>query len=190
MTGTVGGEVQVGDTVTLTVNGNSSYTGLVQAGLTFSILVPGGGLLADPDLTVDAKVTTSDAAGNSTTATDVQAYTVDTLAPSVVITDDEGGTANIAGGSILYTFTFSSLVNGFTVADVDVVGGTKAGTFASGADLNPTNTDRGADAKYMDSAAPDELSSGLACPLAPDRATALRSASAHGRRRWSPAADD
>ena len=63
-----------------------------------------------------------------------QAYTVDTLAPSVVITDDEGGTANIAGGSILYTFTFSSPVNGFTVADVDVVGGTKAGTFASGAD--------------------------------------------------------
>ena len=70
-------------------------------------LVPGSGLLADPDLTVDAKVTTTDAAGNATTATDVQAYTVDTLAPSVVITDDEGGTANIAGGTILYTFTFS-----------------------------------------------------------------------------------
>ena len=31
VTGTVGGDVQVGDTVTLTVNGNSSYTGLVQA---------------------------------------------------------------------------------------------------------------------------------------------------------------
>ena len=31
MTGTVGGDVQVGDTVTLTVNGNSSYTGLVLA---------------------------------------------------------------------------------------------------------------------------------------------------------------
>ena len=31
VTGTVGGDVQVGDTVTLTVNGNSSYTGQVQA---------------------------------------------------------------------------------------------------------------------------------------------------------------
>ena len=59
---------------------------------------------------------------------------VDTLAPSVVITDDEAGTANIAGGTIAYTFTFSQSVNGFTVADVVVVGGTKAAAFASGAD--------------------------------------------------------
>ena len=44
VTGTVGGDVQVGDTVTLTVNGNSSYTGLVQAGLTFSIDVAGSDL--------------------------------------------------------------------------------------------------------------------------------------------------
>ena len=33
VTGTVGGDVQVGDTVTLTVNGNSSYTGQVPAAL-------------------------------------------------------------------------------------------------------------------------------------------------------------
>ena len=77
ITGTVGGDVQVGDTVTLTVNG-IDYTGLVQAGLTFSIDVAGSGLLADPDLTVDASVTTTDAAGNTTTATDDQVYTVDT----------------------------------------------------------------------------------------------------------------
>ena len=36
VTGTVGGDVQVGDTVTVTVNG-VDYTGQVQAGLTFSI---------------------------------------------------------------------------------------------------------------------------------------------------------
>ena len=59
---------------------------------------------------------------------------MDTLAPSVVITDDEAGTANIAGGTILYTFTFSQSVNGFAVADVVVVGGTKAAAFASGVD--------------------------------------------------------
>ena len=63
VTGTVGGDVQVGDTVTLTVNGNSSYTGLVQAGLTFSIDVAGSDLAADTN--VHASVTTTDAAGNT-----------------------------------------------------------------------------------------------------------------------------
>ena len=63
VTGTVGGDVQVGDTVTLTVNGNSSYTGLVQAGLTFSIDVAGSDLAADTN--VHASVNTTDAAGNA-----------------------------------------------------------------------------------------------------------------------------
>ena len=62
VTGTVGGDVQVGDTVTLTVNGNSSYTGLVQADFTFSIDVAGSDLAADTN--VHASVTTTDAAGN------------------------------------------------------------------------------------------------------------------------------
>ena len=51
-----------------------------------------------------------------------------------MITDDEAGTANIAGGTITYTFTFSQSVNGFAVDDVVVAGGTKAATFASGVD--------------------------------------------------------
>ena len=44
--------------------------------------------MADPDLTVDASVTTTDPAGNATTATDDQAYTVDTVAPVASITLD------------------------------------------------------------------------------------------------------
>ena len=48
-----------------------------------------------------------------------------TLAPTVAITDDEGGIGNIAGGTITYTFTFSEAVTGFTAADVTVVNGTK-----------------------------------------------------------------
>jgi hypothetical protein len=79
VTGTVGGDVQVGDTVTLTVNGNSSYTGQVQAGLTFSIDVAGSDLAADTN--VHASVNTADAAGNTATATEDQAYAVDTVAP-------------------------------------------------------------------------------------------------------------
>ena len=67
VTGTVGGDVQSGDTVTLTVNGHA-YTGAVSSG-GFSINVAGSDLAADADHTVDASVITTDAAGNSATAT-------------------------------------------------------------------------------------------------------------------------
>ena len=55
---------------------------------------------------------------------------IDTARPSVTITDDEAGTATIAGGSILYTFQFGSTVTGFDAADITVVNGTK-GTFTA-----------------------------------------------------------
>ncbi|MCA4904860.1 MAG: hypothetical protein INH10_19680, partial [Rhodocyclaceae bacterium] len=45
--------------------------------------------------------------------------------PSLTITDDEPGTANIAGGSVVYTFTFGAAVTGFDASDVTVSGGTK-----------------------------------------------------------------
>ena len=51
-------------------------------------------------------------------------------APTVTITDDEAGTANIASGSILYTFQFSETVTGFDAADITVVNGTP-GTFTA-----------------------------------------------------------
>ena len=119
VTGTVGGDVQVGDTVTLTVNGNSSYTGLVQAGLTFSIDVAGSDLAADTN--VHASVTTTDAAGNTATATDDQAYTVDTVAPVASITLDAITADNIvnaaeAAGTVAVTGTV-----GGDVADSDII---------------------------------------------------------------------
>ena len=49
---------------------------------------------------------------------------------TLTITDDEAGTANIASGSILYTFQFSEIVTGFDAADITVVNGTK-GTFTA-----------------------------------------------------------
>ncbi|MFG5024058.1 Ig-like domain-containing protein, partial [Vibrio cholerae] len=55
VTGSVGGDVKVGDTITLTVNGKT-FTGLVLADKTFSINVPGSDLVADADKTIDAKV--------------------------------------------------------------------------------------------------------------------------------------
>ena len=52
-------------------------------------------------------------------------YLVDTTAPTLSITNDQDGTANIAGGGILYTFTFSESVTGFTADSVSVDHGAK-----------------------------------------------------------------
>ncbi len=71
VTGTVGGDVADGDTITLTVDG-VDYPGTVSAGV-FSINVPGSALAADGDATVEASVTTSTGDVNGeATATDSQ----------------------------------------------------------------------------------------------------------------------
>src|SRR6185436_5892980 len=74
ISGTVGGDVADGDTVTLTINGNS-YTGQASAGA-FSIAVAGAHLAAEPDSSVHASVTTIDDAGNTATTTADHAYSV------------------------------------------------------------------------------------------------------------------
>ena len=67
--------VRPGDTVTLSING-APYTGTVSPTLTFSIDVAGSDLAADPDRTVEAAITVTDAAGNSGSATDSETYTM------------------------------------------------------------------------------------------------------------------
>ncbi|WP_170155454.1 cadherin-like domain-containing protein, partial [Sulfurisoma sediminicola] len=57
---------------------------VVGAGLTFAIPVAGSDLAADPDKTIDASVSTTDAAGNVATATDSEGYTVDLSTPALV----------------------------------------------------------------------------------------------------------
>ncbi|MBF4989421.1 retention module-containing protein, partial [Methylophilus sp. 14] len=96
VTGTVSGQFKTGDIVTVTVNGKD-FTGAVTAAGTFSINVPGADLAADADQTIDARVTTSDIAGNTTTATDTQTYTVNLLPPALAISLD----ANVAGDGIV-----------------------------------------------------------------------------------------
>jgi Ca2+-binding RTX toxin-like protein len=55
-------------------------------------------------------------------------------APTLAITDDEpAATADVTGGPIVYTFTFSEAVSGFTEADVNVSNGTKGTLAGSGA---------------------------------------------------------
>ncbi|WP_218189111.1 Ig-like domain-containing protein, partial [Pseudomonas sp. PA1(2017)] len=93
VTGTVGGDAKVGDTVTLTVNGKT-FTGQVQANNTFSINVPGADLVADAGKTINASISTTDAAGNVGTATDTEGYSVDVTAPVPTITLDANITAD------------------------------------------------------------------------------------------------
>ncbi|ORJ17764.1 retention module-containing protein [Aeromonas salmonicida] len=106
VSGTVTGEFKAGDTVTLTVNGKP-FTGPVDADGRFTILVAGSDLAADTDRTIDASVTSTDAAGNSATATDSEGYGVDTTAPvdlaitlDANITDDDVINAAEAGQQI------------------------------------------------------------------------------------------
>ncbi|MFW1953954.1 Ig-like domain-containing protein, partial [Acinetobacter beijerinckii] len=73
--------------VTVTVNGND-YTATVDAVAgTWSVDVSGSDLANDADLTVDAEVTFTDAAGNSSSVTDSQSYTLDITAPVVSLND-------------------------------------------------------------------------------------------------------
>src|SRR5690606_18854387 len=88
VTGTVGGDVKIGDSVTLTVNGNT-FTGTVVAGtdgaLVYSIEVTTSDLVASPR--IEASVTGTDAAGNSKTATDSRVLTVDRVAEASITID-------------------------------------------------------------------------------------------------------
>ena len=63
LTGTVGGEAADGDTVTLTVNGDRTTPGRCRGGA-FTISVPGAALVADADFTIQASISSTDAAGN------------------------------------------------------------------------------------------------------------------------------
>ncbi|WP_218189570.1 Ig-like domain-containing protein, partial [Pseudomonas sp. PA15(2017)] len=131
VTGTVGGDAKVGDTVTLTVNGKT-FTGQVQANNTFSINVPGTDLVADTGRTITASISTTDAAGNIGTATDTEGYSVDTTAPLITveaptITNDTTptitGTTDAPVGSIV-TLTITQGTNTFTVNTPVLAGGT------------------------------------------------------------------
>ncbi|WP_139824066.1 Ig-like domain-containing protein, partial [Lonsdalea britannica] len=96
ITGRVGNDVQVGDTVTVTI-GDQSYRTTVTAsdnGNVWSVNVPGDVLAGNNQ--IHAEVTTTDAAGNPTTASADHSYAVDTAAPEASITID-----NVTGDNTL-----------------------------------------------------------------------------------------
>ncbi|MFE8045400.1 beta strand repeat-containing protein, partial [Brenneria goodwinii] len=106
VTGQVGANVQAGDTVTVTVGGESYQTTVNADGTTWSVGVPGNVLAGNSS--VNATVTTSDAAGNTTTAESSRGYTVDTVAPEASITIDPvtaDNTINLAESNQPQTIT-------------------------------------------------------------------------------------
>ncbi|MGI0483729.1 Ig-like domain-containing protein, partial [Geminocystis sp. CENA526] len=71
--------------------------------------------------------TYTDLAGNAGSSATSDNYSIDTLAPTLTISDNVPGVAN---GPVTFTFTFSEAVTGFTADDVTVTNGNK-GTFTT-----------------------------------------------------------
>ncbi|OTM56657.1 beta strand repeat-containing protein, partial [Acinetobacter baumannii] len=83
--------------VTVVINGQT-YTATVDSTAgTWTVSVPGSDLIADADKTIDAKVTFTDAAGNSSSVNDTHTYTVDTVAPNAPVLDPINATDPVSG---------------------------------------------------------------------------------------------
>lgn len=124
----ISGTGEIGATVTLAVAGQSA---VVDGSGNWSITVAdAAAVFGQGEETLS--VTQTDGSGNVSVA-GTRSITVDTVAPSLAIADDEPMvTANIEGGDILYTFTFSEAVAGFDAGDVNIAhGGVKTFTKVS-----------------------------------------------------------
>ncbi|MFP0968051.1 BapA/Bap/LapF family large adhesin, partial [Acinetobacter baumannii] len=83
--------------VTVVINGQT-YTATVDSTAgTWTVSAPGSDLIADADKTIDAKVTFTDAAGNSSSVNDTHTYTVDTVAPNAPVLDPINATDPVSG---------------------------------------------------------------------------------------------
>ncbi|MGQ1591653.1 BapA/Bap/LapF family large adhesin [Acinetobacter baumannii] len=131
--------------VTVVINGVTYNATVDKAAGTWTVSVPGSGLVADADKTIDAKVTFTDAAGNSSSVNDTQTYTIDTVAPNTdevdfsvdSVTADNVINASEAAGEVTITGVLKNIpadaantavtvvINGVTYnATVDKAAGT------------------------------------------------------------------
>ncbi|WP_348256328.1 cadherin domain-containing protein [Leptolyngbya sp. PL-A3] len=69
---------------------------------------------------------------SNTLSVSSSAYTFDTAAPTVAVTDNVPGTANLLTTSIAYTYTFNEVVTGLTADDFTVTNGTIISITGSG----------------------------------------------------------
>jgi len=117
VTGTVTGDFNQHDLVTLTVNGHT-YTGTVDATGQFSIAVNEADLLANS--TISASITTTDSANNTASASINNQVIID-YAPTLKIVSSLA-TLNAQTTSII-TFEFNEAVSGFEESDVTTTHG-------------------------------------------------------------------
>ncbi|WP_284118917.1 BapA/Bap/LapF family prefix-like domain-containing protein, partial [Acinetobacter seifertii] len=87
----------VNTVVTVVVNGVTYTATIDKVAGTWSAVVPGSGLIADSDKTIDAKVTFTDAAGNSSNINESKSYTVDTTAPDAPVIDPINASNPVTG---------------------------------------------------------------------------------------------
>ncbi len=135
ITGTVTGDYNTGDTVSLTINGNT-YPSTLNAAGEFTTIVSGSDLALDPDTTVAGSITSSDAAGNEGTALHDKVYSIATSLPNPVltindITADNLVNASEAAGNITITGTVSGDFNSGDTVSLAINGITTTGTINS-----------------------------------------------------------
>ena len=115
----------------------SALTGAVPGTVYTAVFTPTAGSTTTATFNVAAS-TFTDAAGNNNTAATQLSVTVDTVAPTIVITSNK--TALAAGETATITFTLSESSSDFAVGDVTVVGGTLSVLAGSGTSYTATFT--------------------------------------------------
>jgi hypothetical protein len=135
VTGTVSGDVKSGDTVTLTING-TVFTGVVNAGNTFSINVPGSVLANNADKTIEASVTTIDRFGDTVIGTTAHPYRAEVTISGISSPTAPEGTNLVYSvtltGSSTTPSTFALTLGGGTASTVDYT----TATFSNGVTLS------------------------------------------------------
>ena len=153
VTGNVAGDFQVGDIVTLTINGVNTTGGVLADG-SFSINVAGSDLAADADSTIDASFIATDTAGNTAAPVmDTEGYTVDTTAIATItldsnITADDIINAAEAGGTVAVTGNVTGDFQTGDIVTLTINGvNTTDGVLADGSfSINVNGSDLAADA--------------------------------------------
>ncbi|XGV98307.1 MAG: Ig-like domain-containing protein [Leptolyngbya sp. BL-A-14] len=125
---TVSGTAEANSTINITW-GSITLTTTTTASGTWSRNFTSAQIPGDGSTTI--RVTATDAGGN-TSAPATRAVSIDTVAPTVTVTDNVPGTANLTTSSIDYTYTFNESVTGLAANDFAVTNGTVGTITGSG----------------------------------------------------------